>query len=407
MSNGAESPTGDRGTSAYERGTSTAPHQMAAVASDTEDAALFPCNSVSVLTSGLPLRFDPPSTTGTTVVEATVDVSSLIGDMRWCRANVDGFRGTVDVDSVVVVGSRSRAALRARHPGKLRLRFQRGDCSRSARPPTCFANVDMSVPHFFFLSLGRAFDNDLARIGLMRRANSDRSPLTLEQNLANQRVRNAVIAAALRALTANYEGINVRFMRTSPRVLVGGSNFTTVNIGGMSPPDAEEVYGATVVDPTDLYNPDKPVLVCAGEFGRRTTPVASDSLYLAIFDPLATEDGDGRPLGGSPVNARDFFVGYPTQRELHVRAAVIAFGNFLGMIISHECAHVLYPYGLHERGSLMQAGGETFEQLTGIVAFNPRNLTLRVRPTIAFGPRYREILPAMYPTGAIFGSAFD
>lgn len=370
------------------------------------------CHGVRISTSGPALRFNPPSDTAVTVVAGTVG-GGIFGSMQWCLKPVDGYRGTVTAD-VAPVGNGNEATLRARHPGKLRLRFQRGDCAGVTVPPTCFADVDLSVPHFFFLRFEPSFDIDLARLGLMRRSNPDGSSLTLEQMEVNDRVRSAVITAALRTAKNNYDRVNARFVLTSPEQLVGPGNFTMIRIGGLDDDSANTEYGFCERQLQDPFNPDKLAKVFAGEFTRRGGFITSHPIYRAIFDTLATEDANASALGGTPVNAGDFFVGVPTRRELIVRAGVLAFANFVGTIASHEAGHALIPtatnvdpHGVHEPNSLMQGGGLTFEETTAIVAFDPSRLLLTVTDPIRFGPWFRQRLTHRYPTEDIFLSEFD
>lgn len=359
-----------------------------------EGGASVPCHTVRVLTKGAPLFFDPPSETGLTVVEATVEAGSLIGDMQWCRHALENYRGEVTLEELSVIGKLSRATFRARHPGRQRLRFQRGDCSQVAQPPTCFDNVDVSVPHFFFLRFEPGFTDDLARLGLMRRGNADGSPLSDEQLKTNDQVRAAVIAGAWRVLSRNFAQINARFVTASPAGIVGLGNFTAVKIGGLGP--VVEEYGATLTDSANPWSPDKDVSIWTAKLTVGQNGVASDPVHKAIFGALAVEDTNGQSLGGTPVDAGDFFEGVPTKRELHVRAAVIAFGNFVGDVASHECGHVLYPFQGHEENSVMQPGG-TFEEKCGIRRFDPDTLTLTFTDTLQFGPRYLEHLRNLYP----------
>jgi len=194
----------------------------------------------------------------------------------------------------------------------------------------------------------------------------------------------------------NFASINARFVLSSPEPLVGPGNFTTINIGGFDPHDATLEYGSCPFNELDLFNPDKQAVVLAGEFGRRGRTITSNPTYRAIFDALAVEDVNGAALGGTAIDAGDL-MGAHTQHELRVKAAVLAFGNFIGSVVSHEAVHAIDPTLAHQENTLFQAGGATFEQKTGIVAFDANNFQPTTQDPLGFSPFLRSKLADRLP----------
>ena len=367
--------------------------------SGNADVELFPCGGTTIHITDSGSRFDPPSTSGITIVVGVVKPASLIGEMRWCEKNVDGFRGSIDVEGATTLGATSEATIRARRPGRARLRFRRGECNQPIGTAACLDSVDLSVPHFFFMDFLPSFDEDLARLGLMRRSNPDGSPLTAEQAQVNQAARDRVIETALELARRNFDRANVRFLRTSPNQVVGTGNFTRLQIGGPDPTQPSLEYGFVTKNPADPFTPDKEVVVHSGEFARRNSFITNNLTYVGIFDPIAVRDATGAELTGTPVDDGDLD-GAPSQRELVLEAAVLAFGNFVGSVASHEAGHVIIPeLDLHgtAAGTLMKPGGATFEEYTGITFFRAEIFQLVTTDPITFSPGHREALAHRLP----------
>ncbi|MEU9788860.1 hypothetical protein AB0H92_49340 [Streptomyces phaeochromogenes] len=317
--------------------------------------------------------------------------------LAWCGLQPDGdFRGTTLIEQTeITTPGQSRVTLRAQRPGKTRIRLKLGDCTRHALQSKCYADVMLSVPYFFFLDLRPEFIHDLARIGLARLSNPDGSPLTVQQENTTASAQAAVLRSALHVAERNLIGVNFRLLYHSAEAAVGAGNFGTVSIGGFTPPEVERSeYGVVIVDAAKRFKPDKPMAVFAGEFAT-SSRFRESRAYRAIFDPLmdaekAVDAGDVVPSG--PV---------ASDRQFHIRAAIRAFGRFLGSVLAHEIAHALFPFGAHERGSLMAPGGLTFEEKTGVTDFDARRRIFVERTPIGFGPFYRECLPSLFPTGEI------
>ena len=249
--------------------------------------------------------------------------------------------------------------------------------------PIClsYTPIELSVPQFIQIVLDSDFDTDLERIGLKRRPPADGSSLTTGQKQANTRVRDAVIKEMMETLRRNFLGINVRFTFDDPSSIVGQRNFSKAIIGGtyqrismdpkqIQPTDRSSIFGFAGYDPGNhkAYG-DPDAHVFSGKFSDRSVPILRDSgEYIDIFNAFAIEDLNGSILPGEPVNEGDFHDSSSDLiREKYIKAAIIAFGRFLGTATSHECGHLI---GLKHESHIMLAPLMTFKDYTGINYFN-------------------------------------
>ncbi len=279
----------------------------------------------------------------------------------------------------------------------------------------CLDHVEISVPQFFRVAFTESFLVDLERLGLRRRPPADGSGLSADQSATNASVERAVLDTILETARRHFRRVNVRFVTATPSA-VPASSVTVATFGVIGTSPGSDPFGMCLrpgplqpnqgkIDEGNLA-PQQEIYVFTDRFTDRSISDFSQSaIYLDIFDELAIEDASGAPLvEGKSVDAgehAEVLAADPQtrRRQLYVRAAVLAFGRFMGNVLAHEAGHALGLPHTSQSFDVMMDPVMTFRGRTGIDSFDPTTGEIVVIEPITFDQfnveRMQKILPIL------------
>jgi hypothetical protein len=370
-----------------------------------------PSCQVKILSPGETRSFHPPSSThptdpgnlsGKETFNAVISGSPPTPHtIEWHVEAIAGWTGSIDFGDLP---HDLAVTAQAKHPNKSRISVNVVHDGQIV----CTHETTASVPQFFHILFSTAFDLDLERLGLRRRA-APSGNLTQSQKDTNDKVRAAVIQEILDSARSVFNAgtvinntINVRFTLDLPPN-VTAENITVATIGGLDPEHrsfGRTSPGTSAGNPADIGNPDakQTIDIFPRHIMDRTF---LDPSAITILDQIfgeLSEGLDGSHLPGVAVDSGEFVPlnVHPTEpnvvRKRTIQAAIQTFGRLVGSMVVHEAGHAL---GLAHAGAEPESpmdDGRTFKSRTGVTSFDPATGNLSSNDPARFSPSQQRYL---------------